>query len=299
MRIILTLFLGLSLLQLKGQIDSLYNVKKDSLFSLSDTLLLPIDSLTLTDSVEQKNQKKAIAIDPNLQLWQGLDKYGIEKNSWILSPKGWYKFYEQDLVLLEDSLDISIELGTYQWIESSIHFTPLTGRTAYHPYSYELTSKSDSSFQILDYEKGNSGNYSLYPSPAFSAAELDFFQGIVLHEELLKTTWLDEETQESWQFIAPDYALIKTQGAQEFTAQALFSEDLITFVNPHNGQIIFRAEITYRSDEVLQIKDLRKGRQLFFKKQPYAGLTARETHFYRQYVKALYDLEIEALPTKF
>lgn len=230
--------------------------------------------------------------------WRGIDKYGLEQNTLILHKDGFYKFYEESVVLLDDSLSVHPELGLYRQYNNHLELLPLTGKTAYRSYNYEITNQQDSTWQLKDYEKGNSGTYQLVmDSIGITTAEMDFFKGIPYQQQLLQTTWQTEGGEEQWQFVAPDYVIIKKDGVLETTARVIFTEKLLTFINPQTNKVIFRAEIGSLTNDLLSIRDLRDGRSVILKSIDYQGLTARELGFYKNYLTVLYKMEIAELTT--
>ena len=233
-----------------------------------------------------------------VQTWRGVDKLGLEQNTLILHPDGFYKFYEESVVLLEDSLELIPELGLYRQHGDNLELLPLTGATAYRSFNYVIEPQRDSVWQVLDYEKGNSGQYKLVTdSVGITTAEMDFFKGVPLQQKLLQTTWQTEAGEEQWQFIAPNFAILKKEGMHETVAQAVFTNNLLTFIELQDRQIIFRAEIGSLTDDLLSVRHLRDGRYLSLKKQNYQGLTARETGWYKNYLRARYGLEVGDLTT--
>ncbi|MFK7935537.1 MAG: hypothetical protein AB8G22_18630 [Saprospiraceae bacterium] len=84
-----------------------------------------------------------------VQTWRGVDEFGLEENTLLLHPDGFYKFYEESVVLLEDSLEVTAELGKYRKHANKLTFLPLTGKTAYRPFSYTLETQRDSMWQLF------------------------------------------------------------------------------------------------------------------------------------------------------
>lgn len=228
-------------------------------------------------------------------IWQSTDKYQIEENTFAFTNKGWYKFTEQEIALKEDSLGAIVELGLYYLDGNIIYTFPLTGKYKYQSHHYTLDNFKTGTFQLSDYEKGNSGEYLRQPDSTFTftETEIDFFKGIEKHNELLLTAWTSEDTGESWHFYPPNFVLFKKDGGYNGMDIFHLQADTLSFVNAQTGQVFQKGSLEYFTDDSFMYVESKKEGKIAFQTSPFVGLTAKEMVFYKRYLETIHRLSPE------